>query len=167
MASIVQRSTELESRRKALELELDSVNSRLKAIQQALECVGSASSRTAAGRASGATSAVSARSEISVKRAGRKKCPQAAAVVLLGRSDRTDEEDRPRADDGLGHRQGAGARKGVRQGACAGAAQALSGERPTWPRVQCRQGRQRDSDEGRPRAHSLEHCAQRCGRGAA
>jgi hypothetical protein len=72
MASIVSAVTELESRRKALELELDSVNARLKAIQQALN----ASARVepnGAGRASGATSSVSAKPEISVKRAGRKK----------------------------------------------------------------------------------------------
>jgi hypothetical protein len=71
MASIVSAVTELESRRKALELELESVNSRLKAIQQALNASARADSN-GAGRA-GSTPAVSARSEISVKRAGRKK----------------------------------------------------------------------------------------------
>lgn len=71
MASIVSAVTELESRRKALELELDSVNSRLKAIQQALDASARADSN-GAGR-SGSTTAASARSEISVKRAGRKK----------------------------------------------------------------------------------------------
>ncbi len=71
MASIVSAVTELESRRKALELELESVNSRLKAIQQALNASARAESN-GAGR-SGSTAAVSARSEISVKRAGRKK----------------------------------------------------------------------------------------------
>ena len=71
MASIVSAVTELESRRKALELELDRVNSRLKAIQQALDASARADSN-GAGR-SGSTTAVSARSEISVKRAGRKK----------------------------------------------------------------------------------------------
>ena len=71
MASIVSAVTELESRRKALELELESVNSRLKAIQQALNASARAESN-GAGR-SGSTPAVSARSEISVKRAGRKK----------------------------------------------------------------------------------------------
>ena len=71
MASIVSAVTELESRRKALELELDSVNSRLKAIQQALDASARVDSN-GAGR-SGSTPAVSARSEIAVKRAGRKK----------------------------------------------------------------------------------------------
>jgi hypothetical protein len=71
MASIVSAVTELESRRKALELELESVNSRLKAIQQALNASARAESN-GAGR-SGSAPAVSARSEISVKRAGRKK----------------------------------------------------------------------------------------------
>jgi hypothetical protein len=68
MVSIVSAVTELESRRKALELELATVNSRLKAIQQALQ----ASSRpetNGAGRVLQSAPAPAA----GAKRAGRKK----------------------------------------------------------------------------------------------
>ena len=70
MASIVSAVSELEARRKALELELASVNSKLKAIQQALEISargeGNGAGRAAAGQAQ-------ARSETAARRTGRKK----------------------------------------------------------------------------------------------
>jgi hypothetical protein len=72
MASIVSAVTELESRRKALELELASVNTRLKAIQQALDASTRADSN-GAGRVSATTSAGSPRSEIATRRTARKK----------------------------------------------------------------------------------------------
>ena len=72
MASIVTAVTELESRRKALELELANVNSRLKAIQQALDASIRAESN-GAGRGSETASTVSSRSEISIRRTARKK----------------------------------------------------------------------------------------------
>jgi hypothetical protein len=72
MASIVSAVSELESRRKALELELASVNSKLKAIQQALD-VSTRVEPNGAGRASEAAAAVSLRSEVAAKRPGRKK----------------------------------------------------------------------------------------------
>src|SRR5437879_13448030 len=72
MASIVSAVTELESRRKALELELANVNSRLKAIQQALDASIRAESN-GAGRGSEPASTGSSRSEISIRRTARKK----------------------------------------------------------------------------------------------
>jgi hypothetical protein len=71
MASIVSAVTELESRRKALELELANVNSKLKAIQHALEA-------SARGESNGAgrgpeSSAEPSRSEAAEKRSARKK----------------------------------------------------------------------------------------------
>ena len=72
MVSIVSAVTELESRRKALELELASVNSRLKAIQQALD-VSARSESNGAGRASQSSSAAATVSAAEAKRSGRKK----------------------------------------------------------------------------------------------
>jgi hypothetical protein len=72
MASIVSAVTELESRRKALELELANVNSKLKAIQQALE-VSSRIGSNGAGRAPEAATEMPSRAETTAKRAGRKK----------------------------------------------------------------------------------------------
>jgi hypothetical protein len=72
MASIVSAVSELESRRRTLELELASVNSKLKAIQQALDASARAESN-GAGRASAATVAASSRSEVAARRPGRKK----------------------------------------------------------------------------------------------
>jgi hypothetical protein len=68
MVSIVSAVTELESRRKALELELATVNSRLKAIQQALQ-TSSRPETNGAGRALQSTPVPAA----GAKRAGRKK----------------------------------------------------------------------------------------------
>ena len=70
MASIVSAVTELESRRKSLELELARVNSKLKAIQQALEASAHVGSNGA--RASEAANDMPARGE-TAKRAARKK----------------------------------------------------------------------------------------------
>lgn len=72
MVSIVSAVSELESRRRSLELELGNVNSKLKAIQQAL----ATSARVepdGVGRVSGATSTASTGPEIIKRRAGRKK----------------------------------------------------------------------------------------------
>jgi hypothetical protein len=71
MASIVNAVSELESRRKALELELANVNSRLKAVQQALGASAPADAN-GAGRASRMAAAVSTGSEVA-KRSVRKK----------------------------------------------------------------------------------------------
>ncbi len=71
MASIVSAVSELESRRKALELELASVNSRLKAIQQALGASAPAEPN-GAGRAT-RTAAASTESEVTTRRSARKK----------------------------------------------------------------------------------------------
>jgi hypothetical protein len=68
MVSIVSAVSELESRRKALELELARVNSRLKAIQQALD-VSTRSESNGAGRASPSVSEPATEA----KRTGRKK----------------------------------------------------------------------------------------------
>jgi hypothetical protein len=65
MASIVSAVSELESRRKALELELASVNTKLKAIQQALDVSARHESNGAARSAAG--------SDTTSKRSGRKK----------------------------------------------------------------------------------------------
>jgi Skp family chaperone for outer membrane proteins len=70
MASIVSAVSELEARRKALELELAGVNSKLKAIQQALE-VSARSGSNGAERASAGAS--QPRSETAARRPGRKK----------------------------------------------------------------------------------------------
>jgi len=72
MASIVNAVSELESRRKALELELANVNSRLKAVQQALGASAPADAN-GAGRASRMAAAVSTGSEVATKRSLRKK----------------------------------------------------------------------------------------------
>lgn len=72
MVSIVNAVTELESRRKALELELAGVNSKLKAIQQALEVAIRADSN-GAGRSAAAQLVAPARSEPATKRTARKK----------------------------------------------------------------------------------------------
>jgi hypothetical protein len=72
MASIVSAVSELESRRKALELELASVNSKLKAIQQALE-VSARVGSNGAGRAHEAAAEAPSRSEATAKRAGKKR----------------------------------------------------------------------------------------------
>jgi hypothetical protein len=72
MVSIVSAVSELESRRKTLELELASVTSRLKAIQQALGTSVRVSS-DGAGRATGLTASVAPKTEVATKRPGRKK----------------------------------------------------------------------------------------------
>jgi hypothetical protein len=72
MASIVTAVSELESRRKALEFELASVNSRLKAIQQALDASARAEPN-GPDRGSKMVATVSSRSEATPARAGRKK----------------------------------------------------------------------------------------------
>ncbi len=66
MASIVSAVSELEARRRALELELASVNTKLKAIQQALEV-------SARGEPNGAGREAQPRSETAARRTGRKK----------------------------------------------------------------------------------------------
>jgi hypothetical protein len=63
MASIVNAVSELESRRKALELELATVNSRLKAIQQALGAAASVDAN-GAGRGSRTPATVSSGSDV-------------------------------------------------------------------------------------------------------
>jgi hypothetical protein len=72
MASIVNAVSELESRRRALELELASVTTRLKAIQQALGAAAAADAN-GAGRASRMAAAVSTAPEPATKRSARKK----------------------------------------------------------------------------------------------
>jgi hypothetical protein len=72
MASIVSAVTELESRRRALELELASVNTKLKAIQQALDTSARVESN-GAGRIAATASAGSSRSEVATRRPARKK----------------------------------------------------------------------------------------------
>jgi hypothetical protein len=72
MASIVNAVSELESRRKALELELATVNSRLKAIQQALGAAASVEAN-GAGRTSRAPATVSIGSDVATKRSARKR----------------------------------------------------------------------------------------------
>jgi hypothetical protein len=72
MASIVNAVSELESRRKALELELATVNSRLKAIQQALGAAASGEAN-GAGRTSRTPATVSAGSDVATKRLARKR----------------------------------------------------------------------------------------------
>ncbi|HEX4583301.1 MAG TPA: hypothetical protein VH183_00615 [Burkholderiaceae bacterium] len=72
MASIVSAVTELESRRRTLELELASVNTKLKAIQQALDASARAESN-GAGRIAVTSSAGSSRSEVATRRPARKK----------------------------------------------------------------------------------------------
>jgi hypothetical protein len=71
MVSIVSAVSELESRRKALELELAKVNSKLKAVRQALE-VSARSDADGSGRAS-ASAAAPHSSPAATKRAGRKR----------------------------------------------------------------------------------------------
>ena len=72
MVSIVSAVSELESRRKALELELARVNSKLKAVRQALE-VSARSDADGSGRASASASAAPSSSPLATKRAGRKR----------------------------------------------------------------------------------------------
>jgi hypothetical protein len=72
MASIVSAVSELESRRRALELELAGVNTRLKAIQQALE-VSVRAEPDGAGGAAKMPSTMPSGSEITTKRSARKK----------------------------------------------------------------------------------------------
>ena len=72
MASIVNAVTELETRRKALELELAGVNSRLKAIQQALD-ISARVEPDGMGRAPKMPSTVSSGSEIATRRSARKR----------------------------------------------------------------------------------------------
>ena len=72
MASIVNAVSELESRRKALELELATVNSRLKAIQQALGAAASVEAN-GAGRSSRAPATVSTGSDVATRKSARKK----------------------------------------------------------------------------------------------
>ena len=69
MVSIVSAVSELESRRRALELELAKVNSKLKAVQQALD----ASARSDADGSGRAASAMPSSSTGATQRAGRKK----------------------------------------------------------------------------------------------
>jgi hypothetical protein len=70
MVSIVNAVSELETRRKSLELELAAVNSRLKAVQQALDVRGEASD---AGRRIESSTGAAPKSEAAAKRPGRKK----------------------------------------------------------------------------------------------
>jgi hypothetical protein len=72
MASIVNAVSELETRRKALELELATVNSRLKAIQQALGAAASVEAN-GAGRSSRTPATVSTGSDSATRRSARKK----------------------------------------------------------------------------------------------
>lgn len=72
MASIVTAVSELESRRKALEFELASVNSKLKAIQQALDISGRAGAN-GPDRGAKMPSAASSRPEVAPGRPGRKR----------------------------------------------------------------------------------------------
>jgi hypothetical protein len=72
MASIVSAVSELESRRKALEFELASVNSRLKAIQQALD-VSVRAEANGPDRGSKMPSSAASAPEVSSGRPGRKK----------------------------------------------------------------------------------------------
>jgi hypothetical protein len=72
MASIVNAVSELESRRKALELELATVNSRLKAIQQALGAAASVEAN-GAGRTSRTPATVSTGSDVATRRSARKR----------------------------------------------------------------------------------------------
>src|SRR6267154_4434543 len=71
MVSIVSAVTELESRKKSLELELASVNSKLKAIQQALDVT--AHVESGSGRRSEAATGEAMKSDGATKHAGRKK----------------------------------------------------------------------------------------------
>jgi hypothetical protein len=71
MASIVNAVSELESRRKALELELATVNSRLKAIQQALGAAASVDAN-GAGRTSRAPATASPGSDVATRSARKK-----------------------------------------------------------------------------------------------
>ena len=72
MASIVSAVTELESRRKTLELELAGVNSKLKAVQQALD-ISARVEPDGASRAPKGPSTVSSGSEIATRRSARKR----------------------------------------------------------------------------------------------
>ena len=72
MASIVNAVSELESRRKALELELATVNTRLKAIQQALGAAASVEVN-GAGRGSRTQATVSTGSDSVTRRSARKR----------------------------------------------------------------------------------------------
>jgi hypothetical protein len=72
MASIVTAVSELESRRKALEFELASINSKLKAIQHALDASARAEPN-GPDRPSKMPVTVTSRSEIAPARSGRKK----------------------------------------------------------------------------------------------
>lgn len=72
MASIVSAVSELESRRKALEFELASVNSKLKAIQQALD-ISARADANGPDRGSKMLSSAASRPEVSSGRPGRKK----------------------------------------------------------------------------------------------
>jgi hypothetical protein len=71
MVSIVSAVSELESRRKSLELELASVNSKLKAIQHALTSARVES--TDSGRRGESATVAAPKSESAAKRPGRKK----------------------------------------------------------------------------------------------
>jgi hypothetical protein len=72
MISMVSAVSELESRRKSLELELATVNSKLKAIQQALGATARVESSDGSRRSESATDAAP-KSEGAAKRPGRKK----------------------------------------------------------------------------------------------
>jgi hypothetical protein len=72
MASIVTAVSELEARRKALEFELASVNSKLKAVQQALDISGRAEPN-GPDRGSKMPTSAASRPEVSPARSARKK----------------------------------------------------------------------------------------------
>ena len=97
MASIVNAVSALESRRKALELELASVNSKLKAIRHALEMSARIESNGAA-RAGAPAPAMPAVAETAAKRPGRKKARKRGKLLGFGISNTIERAAAPSAE---------------------------------------------------------------------